>query len=353
MGSEIVINAYCGCADEKGIWFIHRVLPVLFYYNFANNKIEKWKVIPIKNEMSFQRRLFSAMVKVENKIFIIAGTQGKSYIYDIKSEQFNELRKLGTGISDAYFGAYLRDDYICITPFLNSTPKRVYLENLLVEDGMSWHECCKDSKDTLQNQHGVDSAGNVYIPIFQTNRCMIYDISKDKWTEFVLQKDIKCDTMTVNKEGIYMYDSNSYSLCNVDNKGKIIKKKYVGMKSAMLYSTDDFILVDGVYDKKSVIFDNELNNTATIDKVTISNDFNDILNNCFWINVENKLCGILKNNKIVFVNRNGVEKENSVCISEKDWEKIKREYMNNTIMIKESRCLGIKKFIDINVNPMR
>lgn len=218
---------------------------------------------------------------------------------------------------------------------------------------MSWHECCEDSKDTLQNHHGVDSAGNVYIPIFQTNRCMIYDIGKDKWTEFVMQKDIECETLTVNKDGIYVYDSNSYSVCNVDNAGNIIKKKYVGMESAMLYSTDDFILVDGVYDKKSVIFDNELNNTVIIDKVTISSDFNDILNNCFWINIGNRLCGILKNNRIVVVNKNGIEKENPIYICEKEWEKMKREYMENTTMIKEGDWLGVKNFIDIKVNTMR
>lgn len=36
---EIKINAACGCIENNGIWFVHYVLNLLFFYDFSKKEI--------------------------------------------------------------------------------------------------------------------------------------------------------------------------------------------------------------------------------------------------------------------------------------------------------------------------
>ena len=348
--NEKVINAYCGCVDENGLWFVHLMLPVLFYYNFDTRKIEKWSVIPIKNELQLRARLFSAVLKIDEKLYIISGIQGKSYIYDIKTQQFEELKSISTEQHDLYSGAYLMDDYICLIPFLCDMPKKIYLRDLSVQGGEKWHKVKKETNEILQNHHEMDKDGNVFIPLYDRNAYLKYDIPNNKWSRFEINESIKAKTITINKAGLYVYDGNSCSIVNVDDSGNVLKRQHIGTECTMLYSTDDFILADEWNDDKVVLLDNNLNVIDKIYKEKITCDLNDPAKSCFWIKIGDNLCGIMRNNKIIVVNKDGVIDEMPLYISKNDWEEIKRDYIKNTLVQRECGWIGIKEFIETEVN---
>lgn len=353
MLNEKVINAYCGCADEMGIWFIHRILPVLFYFSFSNDKIEKWKVIPV--EMGVHPFPFSSIVKVQDKLYIIAGTQSKSFTYDIKLDKFEEL--IGTGIgSRSCYGAYLKDDFICVLPLNIDVSKRICLKNLKTDDGANWRKLYSGFGENiyLQDFHAIDESGAIYVPVVNTNTYLKYEMGDDVWTKVDIKEENRnCTSLTINKEGIYIYDKEYDDILKTDDKGNVMKKRHVGSKGIWIYSTDDFILADEVNEDKIILLDNELNTLDIINKKVITCDFNDEWGNCFWLKMDKKLCGILKSNTIIFVNRNGIEKEVSIGIGEAEWKKVIEECSRNTPIQHERNGLGLKNFIEVQMNSER
>lgn len=352
MESEKVINAYCGCTDGKGIWFIHRVLPVLFYYSFGDNKIAMWKVIPIENEL--RHFPFSSIIKAGEKLYIIAGSQDKSFIYDTITEKFEELKNTGIGPNSCH-GAYLRNNYICVLPLENGVAKRICLENLKTQDGANWRELYNGATNIyLQNLQDINENGEVFIPVINTNTYVKYDIDNDSWEKIEIKdRSCNCTALAINHGWVYVYDENCGNILKIDTKGNVIKKQHIETRSMWIYSFDDFILADEVCGDRIILLNNELDIIATINKELISSDFNDEWENCLWLKTRDGLCGILKDNRIIFVNKNGIEKEISISISENDWNEIRKDCMRNTSIQRECNWIGLKNFMEIKVCGVR
>ena len=341
---KVVINATCACKDDNGIWFVHWMLPILFYFDCYSKRIVLSRVIPVKDEVG--ARNFSSIVKVKTKLYIIAGAQRQSYIYDMHTDSFEEMKNIG-GDPGSHYGAYLINDYLYVMPLRGNNPLRINLSNFEVQTGANWNNLYKDYLNCyLQSIHAIDKTGNIYIPVSNTNTYAIYNTRENEWTRVdVAKKDVNCTGITINKKGIYIFDKNSSSILKIDENGKILANCYIKSGLVMIYSIEDIVLADSISADNILIFDDNLNVINVVEKESIESKLNGDGKHGFWLEFGNKLCGILKNNKIFFISNDGSVETFSVSISIDEWEAIKKECLHNATLHYENSWLRLEDLI--------
>ena len=79
----------CKCLSNKGIWFCHYTLPILYYYDFKMRKVVRIKVLP--NEFLFGEEVVSSIAYSNEKIYIVPYKGNCIAIYDIIKDSFHKI----------------------------------------------------------------------------------------------------------------------------------------------------------------------------------------------------------------------------------------------------------------------
>lgn len=247
---EIKINAACGCIENNGIWFVHYVLNLLFFYDFSKKKIIFSTVIPTKS--SIDPVPYLAMASVNNKIYLFSNNADKSFVYDIEKDYFEEI-KLKEVMHGGFRAAYVVGDYIYAVPFWYKNIVKYdtrtgivdYLDgisSLLGKEQFYINDSCLveeekivvavpnigtllefDLKSEKWNTYSKECSGNYSSVIYKNGVLLAFDLIRKRVVAFDNKKNIVGETGKMTDYSVSLSDLGNQFWASNDTKTGIIQ----------------------------------------------------------------------------------------------------------------------------------
>lgn len=299
MNSIPLIDASCMCEGNGGIWIVHGSLPLLFFFDYHIERITLCKIIPVSTPNTILP--FSAIVKDDKRIFLIAGSQNKTLLYNIYEDKFTEI-EMDDSYENAFYRVLKKDRELYVIPFRHDKVKKVNMDTLAVTDGDNWKKLYEDSTLYINNTGCITDNGNFLAPVPTTNTCLFYDVQKEIWKKIEIQeKSVDCTAVAHYKNKIYIFDRNDNTIKRIDMSGNVEMCKTVDIREVTLHIIAGKLVLDAVYTKDIIIFDTNLKEIERFQKITYKSD--NSLDGIFlsWYNNNGKYFVITRSNKLVVI----------------------------------------------------
>ncbi len=344
MGKSI-INAGCGCQTEHGLWFVHYVLRILFYYDFSQKKITKAKLIPESNEKDICP--YSAIVECNGKIFIFPSNADTIWVYDIKLDKFEKIDyKLPN--NGVFRGAYKYGAYIYAVPYTYDRVIKVDLNNYNVDKINSF--AMKDNEKVFANSSSLYKDSLVVCAVPASGYYVAFDMKKEKWERITISNtETNYTFIACDYDSIYAFDINSKQIKKINYQGDVLSEsivlKYPSV--AMITLPNGGVALTFTQTGEVQLFDSSLNCVQEIALNVIKDSLNSQYLHVHWIKGETDVWGITKGNELLHIDKENNVSLHEICIGEDLWKNLGETiFLEEKKIHKENSILNLEIFIN-------
>lgn len=348
INTEIAINPSCMCVNDKGIWFINTVFPILYFYDFLEEKVNWYRVIP--NLPNSEEYLFYGIYEYMNKLFLIPYNSCSIVVYDKVEDFFFEIEKTSLS-SGAFRGCVQIDNILYFIPFRNDTIFAIDPVTCQVLFEIEWKKENNLEKHDYINDYAINGEW-LYAVVPKRNVILKYNFRKNEWDSFTVG-DVKNSYTAIasSKTKICFFELNNQKLYSCEMNKKIIcNTHYINSKGVKIIGEKDYFVLDNVFDDKWFILDDTLN-IIRENEYTYKNIIQSFMTTyCFacWAEIGNgNLLGIDKYNHMIYLDKYGNKKEKSIFVDSTIWEEslLSNEKINKVDYYRENMIYSLRNFV--------
>lgn len=230
------------CFSEDKMWFFSSVVNGLYSKDNLTGKVMFHGKVP--GEKDNERRLYSGINNIGEKIVLTPFRGKKIGVYDIKKEEFKTYsfdKYIDSEIN--YYGSIVLDEDIYMFPLVGKTamrfcPKTGEIDELKEINNVLLERESDETKLSIFN--GISSESKIYLPSGSNGAVYVYDIV-DKSVEIIEISGKMSGFSSVEKFGdkLYLFPMNSREAIVYDLKEKIYDyiELIKGDMQATYYST--------------------------------------------------------------------------------------------------------------------
>ena len=343
--SKQIINAGCACATDKGIWFVHYVVPLLMFYDFDEKKVVFSEFIPC-TECRCPFGIYSGIMYSNNKLFIIALLAKESFVYDIDVKCFKKIEICANESERGFYGTCLNDGFVYAIPLLGDVITRINVDSEKVE-----------YLKTETNMQRLNSANYVEDNSFlctaiSTSKLYKYEVKNNICKELIIREE-ECSFGYVDyfNGKYYGYDYKTKKIICFNDKGIIEKKSnIIGIESVLITHTyNGKIVLDDNYSGKIYLLNEDLVIEKVIDTDVPNNKLVSPYKIGCWINYNGNTYDISKSNELIVINEDGIERIN-LYMNQDIWDDMANKYVNkklaeNQSVLEEDELCNLKEFL--------
>lgn len=345
--SEIKLNACCMVCDERGIWFVQEMIPILYYYNFEKREIIVKK--PIMIHVSYGIALFSDIVLYKDILYLIPNNLSELVIYDIKKDNFKYIKLMANGIN-SYKKGYIHKEKLYCIPYKeqkiviydinNSNLEYREIANCYYESDTAIG--CINSTCRIKN--------NIYCVLWKTGFLLIINLDNEKMDihyigsyEFV--------SLDSNKTILYLYDYKNMCVITINSETlKVNEVIKIGYKNAnIIVSENGGVIIDDIESDRLVNL-NKVKSNFEINNLSQIQSIEDVKwkNSCWTQDAKGNFIGISIYGDILFFLNDKIKRE-SLIISKEEYEHINMQFLkkSNVLCIKERKFMRLENFITV------
>ena len=177
-----LIEIDCSCVDGNRVWFVGKTFNYLFCMDISEKIIEIVERLP--GEQLIGYRSYSNIVKYKNQIILIPGYADKILIYDAAARIFREIEVKIQGKHVFYVFVGIEHDKLYL---MDHEDARIVIIDLDKRCIASCRKIETSEPVNLIYSKPILQKGNIYIPLCEGNKIIIYQISDDVFRECLLE----------------------------------------------------------------------------------------------------------------------------------------------------------------------
>lgn len=347
---EIAMVPACMSINDRGIWFINAMLPIIYFYDFKEEKVNWYKVIPkCKNSQLYS---FLGIYEYENKLFLIPDNANKVMVYDKIKDFFREIE-----INDISYGAFrgctCLDNILYCIPFKYNKIIGIDVVTDKIVHEIEWRKTNGLSDVNYINDYAVQGERLLAV-VPHKNMVLKCNLKERTWDSFYVggENNSYVAIGCLNNTG-YLFDlhNNSIHCCNIDEK-RINTCMQIESKAVRITTGRDYLILDNVLDDKWILMDKN-HNVVRQDAYNyrdIKNAFSTPYNYACWgQNEKGNLIGIDNYNHIIEIDAKGNKKEKFLFVDRHIWEKslTDNDIINELGFYQENDVYSLPFFINL------
>lgn len=344
MDKKQIFSACCSCDGNGGIWFVHEMMTVLFFYDLRKHRITFSRVIPCDKIMTMAP--FGAVIIEKGKVYLFSNAQKESFVYDIENDFFEEI-VIENIVLNAFRGVYKYGNYLYVIPYRYGRVVKISLLNQSVDYSESWNRLYGNKDGLYINSCAKISNTNVIMAVPETNMLLQYNMATDKWSTIESKNaDVNYTYASYTQNNIYAFDCKNKNICIVDKGGEVSKIEKVECGSAEIIAFNDNIILDPSGNDYIYIYSKDLVKEKTYqlnyEKSQLRLDFH-----CLYWLVSGKYCyGINKANELLTINDENKMKTEQIKMDAQMYEDMVETIMvNNKTCFRENEMFGLEEFM--------
>lgn len=347
---EIAMYAACASVNEKGIWFVHGKMPVLFFYNFEKCATCFYRVIPGGKHQDIA--MFLSMYETEDDIFLIPGNENKIIVYSKKQDSFQQLQ-LDNVCKCMFRGCYADEDFVYCIPYRYSRMVKINIHTKELVYCADWKMQFEKSDELYTNGYCIFQ-NRCLVVIPGTNSILIYDKYMDSWEK----RDIGNGSenyvqISCSDRHIYLFETNTKSIIKTDaTLRSCLKRKAIAFQAVKIergYDSD--LIIDDVDTDTWLVLDEELQEkykTAYKKEQICESLKSDYHFGCWIKSSDDKLFCLDTENHLLIINSDYTFLEKMVGIEIKKWNEIEKinHMVNKVSIIQENNIYNLRDFLE-------